>query len=220
MRRPWKRTCPTPHAKAADRPRYARLYAAQAAKAERLGMAERRTQLLAGLSGRVLEIGAGTGLNFGRYPETVTEVVAVEPERHLRAMAEAAPAAVPVRVVAGVAERLPCGDEEFDAVVVSLALCSVADPRQALTEARRVLERGGELRFLEHVASQRRSVGLVQRLADATLWPHVAGGCHLHRDTGSLITEAGFSIERCEAFPFGIPPFDPPKRHIIGVARS
>lgn len=217
MRFPWNRAC---RLRAANRPIYARLYASQAVKAEKLGMAERRTELLAGLTGRVIEIGAGTGLNFSRYPETVTEVVAVEPERHLRGAAETAPAAVPVRVVAGLAERLPAEDGAFDAAVFSLALCSVPDPRRALAEARRVLKPRGELRFLEHVASQRAGVRHAQRLADATIWPHVAGGCHLHRDTERLIAEADFTIERCEAFAFGIPPLDPPKRHIIGAARA
>jgi ubiquinone/menaquinone biosynthesis C-methylase UbiE len=173
-----------------------------------------------GLSGRVIEVGAGNGLNFRFYPASVEQVVAVEPEPLLRAKAvEAASAAsVPITVVDGVASRLPAEDESFDAGVASLMLCSVPDQKRALAEFHRVIRPGGELRFYEHVVSERPGSRRLQRLADATVWPHVAGGCHVSRDTGAAIADAGFVVERCERFsfsPVGIPKLP----HILGIAR-
>ena len=202
-------------------PLCARLYARQAERAEDLGLAEHRRRLLEGLSGRVLEIGAGTGANFAHYPSSVTDVVAVEPEPYLRQrLAEAAELApITVKVVDAAAEELPFEDGDFDAAVSCLVLCSVGDPLRALGELRRVLRPGAELRFLEHVASPQPGRRRMQRAADATLWPLLSGGCHLGRDTTQHIADAGFVTERVERFAFGIPPLDPPKTHAIGVAR-
>jgi ubiquinone/menaquinone biosynthesis C-methylase UbiE len=204
-----------------EHPLCARLYVRQSEQAERLGLADRRAQLLAGVSDRVLEIGAGNGLNFAHYPTAVTEVIAVEPEPHLRQHAVRAvrEAPVPVTVVDAVAEELPFAAAEFDAAVASLMLCSVADVPASLAEVHRVLRPDGELRFFEHVASPHRAVRALQRAADATLWPRLSGGCHLGRDTERLIEAAGFAVERCERFTFRIPPLDPPKTHVLGVAR-
>jgi SAM-dependent methyltransferase len=219
MELPWRRSCPIP--KPVDHPLCARLYARQSVQAERLGIAARRAQLLDGLAGRVLEIGAGNGLNFRHYPAAVDEVVAVEPERHLRrlAVAAAAEARVPVGVVDALAEQLPFAAGNFDAAVASLTLCSIGDVAAALAELHRVVRSDGELRFFEHVASSRRAARTLQRAADATVWPRLSGGCHLARDTGRLIEAAGFELVRCDRFSFRIPPLDPPKTHILGVAR-
>ena len=105
-----------------------------------------RQELLAGLSGRVIEVGAGTGINFAFYPASVTEVVAVEPEPYLRSLAiqAAGTAPAPVTVTDGVAELLPAEDSSFDVGVVSLALCSVRDPARALSELFRVIRPGGK----------------------------------------------------------------------------
>ncbi|MGH2870705.1 MAG: class I SAM-dependent methyltransferase [Solirubrobacteraceae bacterium] len=177
-------------------PLFARAYARLSPGAETRGLAERRDELLAGLSGRVLEIGAGNGLNFAHYPVTVDEVTAVEPESHLRklALGAALKAPVSVLVVDAVADQLPFAAATFDHVVFSLALCSVADPRAALAEAHRILRPEGGLRYLEHVIAHQRSAAWVQRALDATVWPRVAGGCHLARDTGALIRECGFAV--------------------------
>jgi SAM-dependent methyltransferase len=204
-----------------EHPLCARLYIRQSRQAERLGLAARRTQLLDGLAGSVLEVGAGNGLNFAHYPAAVTEVVAVEPEPHLRehAARAALEAPVPVTVADAVAEELPYAAGTFDAAVASLMLCSVADVAASLAELHRVLRPDGELRFFEHVASPGRLLRTLQRAADATVWPRLSGGCHLARDTDRLIEAAGFAIEACDRFSFRIPPVEPPKTHVLGVAR-
>ncbi len=164
---------------------------------ERRGTAARRATLLAGASGSVVEIGAGTGLNLGHYPDAVTEVIATEPDPHmLRRLARAAPAAgVPVRMQRARAEALPVEDASADVVVSSLVLCSVPDPAAALAEARRVLRPGGRLFFLEHVRAAPGSS--LERWQDRLRrpWGMVSGGCKPNRDTVAAIVEAGFEIE-------------------------
>lgn len=201
-------------------PRFARMYERISNEAESRGTAEHRDRLLAGLSGRVIEVGAGNGLNFGHYPDGVTEVVAVEPEHRLRALAEEAAggARVPVRVLAGHADELPVEDDSFDAAVVSLVLCSVPAVGNALAELRRVLRVGGVLRFFEHVRSDNRWRALFQD-AVTPLWSRVAGGCHLNRDTTAALRNAGFEIERRERFSYAPQRFIPSHAHILGHAR-
>jgi ubiquinone/menaquinone biosynthesis C-methylase UbiE len=202
-------------------PVFARVYEKVAEIGERRGGAEHRERMLAGLSGRVIEVGAGSGANFAHYPTTVSEVVAVEPEPYLRERAQraAARAAVAVSVVDGVGDRLPGENGSFDAGIAALVLCTVPDQPAALAELFRVIRPGGELRFYEHVVADRKWEARYQRFADATFWPHVAGGCHLARDTTGGIEQAGFVIETCERFPFSPAPFIPPDPHILGVAR-
>ncbi|MFF4984948.1 class I SAM-dependent methyltransferase [Streptomyces sp. NPDC001046] len=182
---------------AVHHPLFARCYARVSVTAEtRMGMGRVRERLLAGLSGRVIEIGAGNGLNFSHYPGTVAEVVAIEPERRLRQLAvEAALRAdVPVDVAPGVAEALPVKSEGFDAAVVSLVLCSVRDVPRALGELRRVLRPGGELRFFEHGRGGGRAMAGAQHVLDRTVWPLVSGGCHVARDPVRALREAGFQL--------------------------
>lgn len=180
---------------AVHHPVFARFYARLSVSAEpKVGPV--RDELLAGLSGRVIEIGAGNGLNFARFPRTVSEVVAIEPERSLRQLAleSALRAEVPVDVVPGAAEALPVKSEAFDAVVASLVLCSVRDVPRALSEIRRVLRPGGELRFFEHGRAQGRIMTTTQRALDRTVWPLLFGGCHTARDTLAAIEAAGFEL--------------------------
>lgn len=203
-------------------PIFARVYAALASGSEERGTAGHRQQMLAGLQGDVVEIGAGSGLNFAHYPQSVAHVTAIEPEPHLRRLAEAAAATahVAVTVSAGTAEALPLTEDSCDAVVFSLVLCSVAVQGKALAEARRVLKSGGELRFYEHVAARNPNVFRAQRAADATFWPHLAGGCHLARDTARAIRQAGFHIERIERFAYSPARLLPAAPHILGSARA
>jgi ubiquinone/menaquinone biosynthesis C-methylase UbiE len=184
-------------------PIFARMYRRLAAEYEDKGASEHRDEMLDAVSGRVIEVGAGTGLNFAHYPSSVTEVVAVEPESYLRAAAEdaARTASVPVQVVDGLADALPSGDGAFDAGVASLVLCSVPTPTTALGELFRVIRPGGELRFCEHVRSESPVLARMQRALDV-VWPWFGGGCHTSRDTEQAITEAGFVIERIRRFTF------------------
>ncbi len=202
-------------------PIFARLYARFSADEEAKGGAELRDELLAGLAGRVVEVGAGHGLNFAHYPTAVTEVVAIEPEPHLRELASeaAARAPVPVTVVDGVADSLPLPDDSCDAAVCSLVLCSVADRDAALAEVRRVLRPGGELRFYEHVLADTPGLARVQRVLNV-VHPFLAGGCHITRDTEAAIERAGFEIVRIRRFRFA--PMLPSKHvspKILGTAR-
>ena len=185
-------------------------------------LAEHRRELLAGLSGRVVEVGAGNGMNFRHYPASVDEVVALEPEAYLRERAEEAAvgAAIAVGVSAATAEALPFDDESFDAAVACLVLCTVAHPAGALSELRRVLKPGAELRFLEHVRSGRRRKARSQRLLDRSgVWPWFAGGCHCARDTVSAVEATGFRIERIGDFDLG-PSWVVTNPHVSGVARA
>jgi ubiquinone/menaquinone biosynthesis C-methylase UbiE len=206
---------------AVHHPIFARVYARISESGERRGGAEHRARLLAGVSGRVIEVGAGNGKNFRHYPSSVTEVVAVEPESTLRKLgeAEAETAVAPIRVVGGVAEQLPAEDESFDVGVVSLVLCSVGNQDRALGELRRVIRPGGELRFYEHVVSKKQIEARIQRALDATIYPYVSGNDHMSRDTGAAIERNGFAIESCERFRFSPAVWLPPDDHILGIAR-
>jgi len=183
---------------------------------------ERRRAMLAGVSGRVIEVGAGTGVNFEHYPQSVDEVVAVEPEPYLREQCAQAAAAASVRatVVDGIVDRLPFTDGSFDVAVACLMLCSVPDQASALGELHRVLRPGGELRFYEHVLSPQAGMARIQRFVDRTFWPRAFGGCHTSRDTPAAIAAAGFEIMRLEPvrwskLPFLIPVSD----QVVGAAR-
>jgi SAM-dependent methyltransferase len=205
-----------------DHPFFARVWPVVVAH-EAQSVRDLRRENVAGLSGRVLEIGAGVGTNFAHYPESVAHVVAVEPEPRLlaRARAAAAAARVPV-VVSGEAVEDYQGNfkgEPFDAVVCSLVLCSVSDPVLVLRRLRALLRPGGELRYLEHVASTGVR-GRWQRLLDATLWPRLFGNCHTHRDPEPWITDAGFEVEtsrRQWTLPFWTPM--PVSELMLGRAR-
>jgi ubiquinone/menaquinone biosynthesis C-methylase UbiE len=202
-------------------PIFARMWIKGSPAADDRGAAEHRRELVAGLSGRVLELGAGNGLNFEHYPADVTEVVAVEPEPTLReaAVAAAGRAPVPVTVVDGVADALPAEDESCDAAVASLVLCSVPDQAVALRELRRVLRPGGELRFYEHVQATSQPGIALLTFAERTFWPIVGAGCHPARHTGDAIEQAGFEIEECRRFGFAGAAFMPTLPHILGRAR-
>lgn len=203
-------------------PLFARFWARVLSANEPDEVTRHRDQLLVGIAGRVVEVGAGAGANFSHYPGSVTEVVAVEPEPYLREKArEAAPRApVPVTVLDGVADALPLEDASCDAAVACLVLCSVPDQASALAELRRVLKPGGELRFYEHVRAPDGRLLRIQRAVDRTVWPHLFGGCHTARDTVAAIEAAGFAVERHEPLRLtSIPKFVPVATHALGLAR-
>lgn len=165
---------------------------------ERRGMRTRRRRLLAGASGRVLEIGAGTGLNLPHYPGDIEELVLAEP---VEEMAERIDVSVrdddlPVSVVQTPAEELPFADGSFDTVVSTMVLCTVTDPARAIAEIRRVLRPGGRLLFCEHVRSDSPRMARWQdRLAGP--WASFAEGCRCDRDTLPAIA-AELAVERVE----------------------
>lgn len=161
-----------------------------------------RAKVVPRASGRVLEIGAGGGLNAPYIDTTrVAEWVALEPCDELRTLAQARmrTGVVDVRLVKGVAESLPGSDHSFDSVVLTYTLCSVKDPRKALSEIFRVLRPGGCLFFSEHGLSPDARIGRRQRQF-TPLWRGLAGGCHLDRPVEALIAEAGFEIRAQSAY--------------------
>ncbi|GAA3772899.1 class I SAM-dependent methyltransferase [Streptomyces chiangmaiensis] len=204
-----------------NNPLFARFYAWRSPSTQRSGGADRRRQLLAGISGNVIEVGAGNGLNFAHYPPQVTRVLAVEPDPHLGELARQAArsAPVPVEVVDGMAEEMPTDDASFGTAVACLTLCSVTDPDAALLEMHRVLWPGGRLHFYEHVRAEPPVLHGLQRIVDATIWPRLFGGCHCSRDTSAAITRAGFAMEQVDRFRAPDLPLPVPTApHILGTA--
>jgi ubiquinone/menaquinone biosynthesis C-methylase UbiE len=200
-------------------PLFARFYAWLAPLEDRAGGVRYRRELVSGLSGRVLELGVGTGLSFRHYPPEVDQLVAVEPEPTMRAHAAKAAQVVTldVQLLDGTADALPAPDASVDAAVVSQVLCSVPDQARALAELRRVLRPGGELRFYEHVLSPNEPGRRVQRAFDTTFWPRAFGGCHLTRDTATAVSAAGFELRELRRFRIGPTPAGP---HVLGVAHA
>ncbi len=204
-------------------PFFARGWVLTSPMLERFGLTRSRRRLVDGLSGTVVEVGAGSGAMFEHYPPEVTRVVAVEPDRHLREhsrhradrLAEASRSGTSIEVVDGVAEALPVGDGEAEAVVFGLVLCTVSDVPAALAEARRVLAPGGQVRLLEHV----RADGLPGRIADriAPVWGRIGGGCRPNQDTEALIAASGFDVSGLRTRPF--PPVLPFMPMLSGTSR-
>jgi SAM-dependent methyltransferase len=161
---------------------------------ERLGMASRRRALLAAARGRVLEIGAGTGLNLDHYPAGIDELVLTEPvEPMARALERrAARLGIDVRVHRSPAERLPFPDRSFDTVVSTLVLCTVEDPGRAVAEIRRVLRPGGQLLFIEHVRSERARWAWWQDRLERP-WAAFGGGCRCNRRTLEQLAHGGLT---------------------------
>jgi SAM-dependent methyltransferase len=174
-----------------------------------------RKELVATASGTVLEIGAGTGVNFPRY-RVARLVVAVEPEPTMarKAARRAARASVPVRVVRGVAEALPFGDGVFDTVIACNVLCSVSDPARAVSELRRALRPGGTVRFYEHVRSLSARAARVQDRIQP-LWSAVAAGCHPNREPVAALRAAGFEVRYRR---LSVGPLSPVRPHVLGKA--
>lgn len=158
-------------------------------------------------SGVVLEVGAGTGLNFSRYqPDRVERVEAIEPDSamlaHARRRAEGAP--VPIVLTQASVEVLPFAENTFDSAVVTLVLCSVHDPARALAEIKRVLKPQGTLFVFEHVRSRHRVLALTQE-ALVPVTTRLFGNCHWNRDAAHLVEEAGFAVTQVQLHPGGFP---------------
>ena len=178
---------------------FAALYDRGLKATEEAGLGEMRRELLAAASGRVLELGAGTGVNLDHYPPAVTELVLVEPDPHmakrLRARLTASPRQATVLEAPG--ERLPFADGEFDLAVATLVLCTVPDPRATLAELRRVLAPGGRLLLIEHVRAEEQGLARWQDRLHGP-WRFLADGCHCNRDTAAALASAGFETGALE----------------------
>ena len=162
---------------------------------------QQRALLVPGAQGRVLEVGAGSGLNFPFYDrERVEALWALEPSGELRRMASAAAtsADLPVTFLNASAEAIPLDSSSIDTVVMTYTLCTIPDAMRALSEMKRVLKPGGRLLISEHGRAPDPSV---RRWQDGItpLWRRVAGGCHLNRDVPALLRNAGFKLETMEA---------------------
>jgi ubiquinone/menaquinone biosynthesis C-methylase UbiE len=173
---------------------------------ETAGMRSRRRAAISDAHGRVVEIGAGTGLNIGLYPDGITELILTEPDEAMRRRL-----ALRLRrtervatIVDAPAERLPLADASVDTVVSTLVLCTVGDPQGTLTEIARVLRPGGQLLFVEHVRSNSRALGALQDLLFRP-WRAFAGGCCSNRETVELIRAAGFDVVAREDVWRGMP---------------
>ena len=186
---------------------------------ERQVLAERRRALLADLSGHVVEVGAGTGANLQHLGSGVARLTLLEPSRamadRLRAKLAAAPRPA-VEVIEAPAEALPLEDGSADAVVSTLALCTVDDLELALAEIRRVLVPGGRLVLLEHVAGNG-SLARVQRTIEP-VWKVFGRGCHLTRHTLTAVERAGFDVS--DVHPWRFPGRSPASPAIMGTART
>lgn len=160
-------------------------------------VAARRQDIVPQASGRVLEVGIGTGLNLAYYdPARVSELVGIDPatQLHPKARQRIGLARIPVSLQAWSAERLPIPDQSFDTVVCTWTLCSVPDPAAALAEMRRVLRPGGRLLLAEHGLAPDASVARWQARLEP-YWSRIAGGCHLTRDVPRLLQDAGFHAQ-------------------------
>ena len=197
---------------------YARIYDLLFRAIEENGLRDARRELVGSLSGRVLEIGAGTGLNAEHYPEAVTDLVLTEPHEPMARQLERKPAAARATVVHASADDLPFPDAHFDAVVGTLVLCTVPRPDAALAEIRRVLKPGGRLMFLEHVRSpDPRRARWQDRLNRP--WRAFNVGCNCNRDTEASIRAAGLEILEIDTRTFeGMPRLATPA--IVGAARA
>ena len=165
------------------------------------GLDDLRRDACAGLHGRVLEIGFGSGLNVAHYPQDVTEVVAVEPSDVAWHLAERQVhrSAVPVRRGGLDGQRLPFDDATFDSALSTFTLCTIPDLDAALAEVHRVLRPGGELHFVEHGLAPEPGVQAWQQRI-TPLWSRAAGGCHLDRPIQELVEGAGLQVAEIERF--------------------
>jgi ubiquinone/menaquinone biosynthesis C-methylase UbiE len=189
---------------------FARRYDQVTARMEAAWLGEARATLLAGLSGTVLELGAGTGRNLAHYPDAVERLILTEPTAamrdQLRTRVAQAGRSFAVEIVDATADRLPLDDDSVDAIVSTLVLCSVPALGPAVAEARRVLRPGGELRLIEHVAAERRWAHRIQTRLDP-IWTWIEGSCHLDHETRTALAAGGFDVAAVtESVQKGMPP--------------
>jgi ubiquinone/menaquinone biosynthesis C-methylase UbiE len=180
-------------------PLFARGYDWFVKSTENAGLRDRRRALLARADGRTIELGAGTGVNLELYPESVTELVLTEPDRHMREQLERKLSALArdATVVDAGAEALPFEDASFDTVVATLVLCTIPDPAAALGEVARVLKADGRLLFIEHVRSTEQGTARWQDRLERP-WGWFGRGCHPNRDTLATIEASSLDVSDVE----------------------
>jgi ubiquinone/menaquinone biosynthesis C-methylase UbiE len=176
---------------------------------------ELRAAACAPLTGDVLELGFGGGLNVRFYPSAVTSVAAVEPSDVGWRLSERrrARSTVPIERRGLDGQRLDEPDASYDSVLSTFTLCTIPDPSLALAEARRVLRPGGVLCLLEHGLAPDPSVETWQHRIEP-LWRPLAGGCHLTRDVKGLVTDAGFHVTHLETAYLDGPAFSRPWTYV------
>jgi len=199
---------------------FAAIYDRMLASEEKKFLGAIRAEMLKDVTGNVLEIGAGTGVNF-QYYQPGARVTATEPDPYMldRAKKRASEARVAIELRQVAAEELPFPDASFDFVIDTLVLCSVSDPRKVLSEIKRVLKPGGELRLYEHVRYKNPIGGISQDIISPA-WQWFGAGCHPNRNTEAFLREAGFELSnvriRKELPP--IPPMIFTRPHLQAVA--
>ena len=186
-------------------PLFARLYDPMMALPERTVLSSHRAHLAEGLSGRVLDIGAGTGAMFPHVADTDCSVTAVEPDPHMRQQAEKRASSVDadITIIDAQAESLPFPNDSFDAATAVFVFCTIADVERGMDELARVLRPGGEFRFLEHVRA-RGALGVAHD-ALTPCWSCAAGGCNLDRRTGDRFQrDDRFELVKYDRFETGL----------------
>jgi ubiquinone/menaquinone biosynthesis C-methylase UbiE len=178
---------------------FAAMYDRSLKATEEAGLGRMRRELLAGAGGRVVELGAGTGVNLDLYPAAIEDLTLVEPDRHMaRQLREKlAASARTANVVSAPGEALPFEDGSFDTVVATLVLCTVPDPAATLAEAARVLKPGGRLLFIEHVRAEDPGLARWQDRLEKP-WRFLGDGCHCNRDTVAGIEASPLRLDQVE----------------------
>ncbi len=183
---------------------FATIYDRAFIAAERTGFSAVRAEVASRARGRVLEVGAGTGLNLAHYQPEVQELILAEPDRHMagqlrRRVDGGQPAAGPaVTVVEAPAEQLPLDDASVDAVVCTLVLCTAPEPDRALAEVARVLRPGGVFSFAEHVRADAPRLARWQDRLNGP-WGWYGCGCNCNRDTIGTIRSSPLRLEQLRA---------------------
>lgn len=160
------------------------LYDKLMSKVEKKMLHKERGILLKNIEGKIIEFGAGTGVNFEFYSKH--QVIAVEPDKILSLEAEKKIGKKNIEIISASGEDLPFDDNKFDTVVITLALCTIPNPDKALKEAKRVCRPNGKLLILEHIKNEKRSLFFLQNIL-TPVWKIFAMGCHLNRDTLNTI---------------------------------
>jgi len=162
-------------------------------------LAPYRNRVVTAATGRILEIGIGSGLNLPFYPKDVRQIVGLDPSPKLLEMARSSgrERSMPLELVEGSAEAIPVEDRSIDTVVTTWTMCSIPDVQRALQEVRRVLKPGASLLFVEHGRAPEARVQWWQDHLNPA-WKRLSGGCHLNRGIADLIQNAGFHIERLD----------------------